>query len=114
MNYDHILQTAVSIAHEAGAVVRDRFPRTRLAHIGFKGAVNPVTETDTTVEALIVDRLRTIFPDHRFLGEESGGDEWRAPGPPILCLQSLDQVEQHYDSLPCTLKVLDLIGIKAL
>jgi fructose-1,6-bisphosphatase/inositol monophosphatase family enzyme len=47
MNYDDILQTATAIAREAGAVVRDRFPRTRLTHIGFKGAVNPVTETDT-------------------------------------------------------------------
>ena len=47
MNCDDILQTAIAIAHEAGAVVRDRFPRTRLAHVGFKGAVNPVTETDT-------------------------------------------------------------------
>jgi len=52
VNYDSILQTAVSIAHEAGVVVRDSFPRTVLDHIGFKGAVNPVTETDTAVEAL--------------------------------------------------------------
>jgi myo-inositol-1(or 4)-monophosphatase len=75
VNYDSILQTAVSIAHEAGAVVRDSFPRTVLDHIGFKGAVNPVTETDTAVEALIIARLRAAFPGHCILAEEGGGDE---------------------------------------
>ena len=75
MNYVTVLQTAITIAREAGAVVRDSFPRTALAHIGFKGAVNPVTETDTVVEALIVARLRAAFPDHHILAEESGGGE---------------------------------------
>jgi glycosyltransferase involved in cell wall biosynthesis len=38
MNYDDILQTVIAIARAAGAVVRDRFPRTRLTRVGFKGA----------------------------------------------------------------------------
>jgi len=100
VTYDHILQTAISIAHEAGTVVRERFPRTHLAHVGFKGAVNPVTETDTTVEALIVDRLRAIFPDHRFLGEEGGGDEWRVPGPPIWLVDPLDGTNNFAHGFP--------------
>jgi len=75
VNYDTILQTATSIAHEAGAVVRAAFPCTTLAHIGFKGAVDPVTETDTAAEELIVARLRDAFPDHLILAEEGGGDE---------------------------------------
>ena len=76
MNYDPILQTAISIAHKAGSIVRDSFPRTALVHVGFKGAVNPVTETDIAAEQLIVAHLRTAFPDHRILAEEGGGDEW--------------------------------------
>jgi myo-inositol-1(or 4)-monophosphatase len=75
MNYEDILSVAVSIAHEAGAIVRDSFPFTALAHIGLKGAVNPVTETDIAAEDLIITRLRDAFPDHRILAEESGGDE---------------------------------------
>ncbi len=55
--------------------MREAFPSTALAHIGFKGAVNPVTETDTAAEGLIVARLRAAFPDHRILAEEGGGDE---------------------------------------
>ena len=72
MNYNDVLQTAVSIAHEAGLIVRRRFPRTALADIGFKSATEPVTETDTIVEGLIVARLQDAFPGHHILAEESG------------------------------------------
>jgi len=100
MRYDSILQIAISIAHEAGAVVRDGFPRTTLAHIGFKGVVNPVTETDTAAEKLIVARLRAVFPDHRILAEEGGGDEWRAPGPPIWLVDPLDGTNNFAHGFP--------------
>jgi myo-inositol-1(or 4)-monophosphatase len=72
MNYEKILQTAVRIAIDAGAIVREAFPRTALANIGYKGAVNPVTETDTAAEDFIVRQLRACFPDHRILAEEGG------------------------------------------
>jgi myo-inositol-1(or 4)-monophosphatase len=72
MNYTDTLQTAISISHEAGLIVRQRFPRTALADIGFKSATEPVTETDTIVEGLIVARLQDAFPGHHILAEESG------------------------------------------
>lgn len=100
MNCDAILQTAVSIAHEAGDVVRSDFPSAVVEGIGFKGAVNPVTETDTTAEALILDRLRHAFPDHRILAEESGGDEWREPGPPIWLIDPLDGTNNFAHGFP--------------
>ncbi len=86
MSYDTVLQAALAIAREAGALVREAFPPTALTHIGFKGAVNPVTETDTAAEELIVARLRAAFPGHRILAEEGGGDEgilnmFRSPVP---------------------------------
>lgn len=90
MNYDTILQTAVTVACEAGDLVRAAFPRTALTEVGFKGAVNPVTETDVAAENLIIARLRAAFPDHRFYAEESGGDEWRAAGAPIWLIDPLD------------------------
>lgn len=90
MNYTPIVQTAIAVAHEAGALVRAAFPRTALANVGYKGAVNPVTETDLAAERLILDRLHAAFPTHRFYAEESGGDEWRAPGPPIWLIDPLD------------------------
>ncbi|MEE8389493.1 MAG: inositol monophosphatase family protein [Anaerolineae bacterium] len=100
MDYEGILQTAIAIAHEAGDVVRDAFPRTALAHVGFKGAVNPVTETDTAAEELIVTRLRAAFPDHRILAEEGGGDEWRTPGPPAWVIDPLDGTNNFAHGFP--------------
>lgn len=85
-----ILQTAISIAHEAGAIVRQNFPYTVLSHIGYKGEVNPVTETDIASERRIVERLRAAFPEHRLMAEERGGDDWRTPGPPIWLVDPLD------------------------
>ncbi len=110
MNYDIVLQTAVSVAHEAGAVVRDAFPHTALAHVGFKGAVNPVTETDTATEELIVTRLRSVFPGHRILAEEGGGDEWRAPGPPIWLIDPLDGTNNFIHGFPHVAVSLGLLA----
>ena len=93
-----ILQTAVSIAREAGAVVRDGFPHSQLAHIGLKGAVNPVTETDTAAEALIVARLRAALPDHRILAEEGGGDV--VTQDPIWLIDPLDGTNNFAHGFP--------------
>jgi myo-inositol-1(or 4)-monophosphatase len=93
MDYPAILQTTVDIAHEAGALVREVFPQTALTRVKLKGAVNPVTETDTAAEALIIRRLREAFPDHRILAEETHGEDWRAwdePGPPMWLIDPLD------------------------
>jgi myo-inositol-1(or 4)-monophosphatase len=100
MKHESILQTAVAIAHEAGDIVRAAFPRTALAHIGLKGAVNPVTETDTAAEELIVARLRTAFPKHRILAEEGGGDDWRLPEPPIWLIDPLDGTNNFAHGFP--------------
>jgi myo-inositol-1(or 4)-monophosphatase len=93
MDYPAILQTTIDIVHEAGALVREAFPQTALTRVKLKGAVDPVTETDTAAEALIVRRLRKVFPDHRILAEEAHGDDWRAldePGPPMWLIDPLD------------------------
>jgi myo-inositol-1(or 4)-monophosphatase len=93
MDYPALLQTTVDIAHEAGALVRESFPPSALTRIKLKGAVDPVTETDTAVEALIIRRLREAFPDHRILAEETHGEDWHAweePGPPMWLIDPLD------------------------
>jgi len=100
VSYDTVLQAAIAIAREAGAVVREAFPRSALARVGFKGAVDPVTETDTAAEELVVGRLRAVFPGYRFLAEEGGGDEWREPGPPIWLVDPLDGTNNFAHGFP--------------
>jgi myo-inositol-1(or 4)-monophosphatase len=100
MDYGPILERAVSIAHEAGDIVARDFPRGSLDRVGFKGSVNPVTETDAAAEAWIRDQLETIFPDHRILAEEGGGDAWREPGAPIWLVDPLDGTNNFAHGFP--------------
>jgi myo-inositol-1(or 4)-monophosphatase len=103
MNHKDVLQTAIAIAHEAGDLEREAFPLTALSNVTFKGAVNPLTETDTAAEALIVSRLRAAFPDHRILSEEADGERWQAwdaPGPPIWLVDPLDGTNNFGHGFP--------------
>ena len=65
---DTFVAVAVAAAREAGALLRDRFGRPH--DVRFKGTVDLVTEADRASEALIAERIREAFPDHRLLGEE--------------------------------------------
>ena len=64
------LESAVEIAREASALLRDFAGR----HIGFelKGEHDLVTAADRASEKLIVERLRALYPSHAILGEEGG------------------------------------------
>ena len=91
------LNSAITIAREAGVVVRQGFGKVQ--HLDFKGAVNPVTETDTAAETLILSRLRTAFPEHAILGEETGGSPWDVPGP-IWLVDPLDGTNNFAHGFP--------------
>jgi myo-inositol-1(or 4)-monophosphatase len=64
------LETAVDIAREAGALLEHYFER----RIGYelKDAFDLVTEGDRASEKLVVERLRSHFPTHSIMGEETG------------------------------------------
>jgi myo-inositol-1(or 4)-monophosphatase len=64
------LETAVDIAREAGALLAHYFER----RVGFelKGEFDLVTEADRASEKLVVERLRSYFPSHAIVAEESG------------------------------------------
>ncbi len=68
-----ILETAVEIARESGALVANYHQR----HIPFetKGEFDLVTEADRSSEKLIVERLRSHFPAHAIVAEEGSGHE---------------------------------------
>ncbi|MGB9604270.1 MAG: inositol monophosphatase family protein [Bryobacteraceae bacterium] len=65
------LETSREIAQEAGALLLRYFHR----RVGFelKGEFDLVTEADRASEALIIERLRSHFPTHAIVAEESGG-----------------------------------------
>jgi len=61
----------MEVAREAGALLAAYFER----HIGFelKAEYDLVTEADRASEQLVIDRLRSHFPTHSIVAEESGG-----------------------------------------
>jgi myo-inositol-1(or 4)-monophosphatase len=67
------LETAVDIARDAGSLLAQYFER----RVGFelKGESDLVTIADRASEALVVERLRSHFPQHSILAEEGGGVE---------------------------------------
>jgi myo-inositol-1(or 4)-monophosphatase len=71
-----LLAVAVDAARAAGHLLRRELGGVR--RIEHKGVINIVTEMDHQSEALVVDRLRTAFPDHAILAEESGATAGRS------------------------------------
>jgi myo-inositol-1(or 4)-monophosphatase len=74
-------ELAIAVAKDAGALLRERLTQPR--DVQFKGTVDLVTDADRASEALIANRIREAFPDHRLIGEEGargadGSDEPRA------------------------------------
>jgi myo-inositol-1(or 4)-monophosphatase len=67
------LECAIEIAHGAGSLLRYYFER----HVRFelKGDFDLVTEADRASEKLVVERLKTWFPDHGIMAEEGSGHE---------------------------------------
>jgi myo-inositol-1(or 4)-monophosphatase len=67
---ESVLADALPIAREAGALLREGW-RTAFTTRS-KAPGDLVTELDLKSEALIRERLAARFPDHAFVGEESG------------------------------------------
>jgi myo-inositol-1(or 4)-monophosphatase len=65
-----MLELAIRAAREAGAILRDFTARG--FQIEHKGRINLVTEADLASERHITELIRTHYPNHRILAEESG------------------------------------------
>jgi myo-inositol-1(or 4)-monophosphatase len=66
----HYLETALELARAAGDILRHYAEREK--HIEFKGRANLVTIADKESEDLIIRGIRSRFPGHAILAEDSG------------------------------------------
>lgn len=76
MDMDLVMQTATRSARQAGEVLRSFHGN--LKRIRKKGDIDLVTEADIASEQVVVETIRSVFPDHSVLAEEGGesrGDE---------------------------------------
>lgn len=65
-----MLNFAARTARDAGKILLRKFGRK--LEITKKGEINLVTEADLASEAFIIDRIRSFYPRHSVLAEESG------------------------------------------
>ena len=65
-----MLNFAIETAREAGQILMEKFGRK--IRISKKGNINLVTEADLTSEKYIVEKIRSRYPKHTILAEESG------------------------------------------
>jgi len=95
-----MLNFAIETAREAGHLLLEKFGRK--INISKKGEINLVTEADLASEALIVERIRSYYPKHSILAEESGeaviagGDSrWKS------IIDPLDGTTNYAHGYPC-------------
>ncbi|HUH60384.1 MAG TPA: inositol monophosphatase family protein [Candidimonas sp.] len=67
-----MLNTAIKAARRAGAIINRASLDLERLQVARKGPRDYVTEVDRAAEEAIIDILRTAYPDHGFLGEETG------------------------------------------
>lgn len=67
------LETAIEIARESGALLARMSKQPH--EITYKRKSDIVTEVDRQSEALIIERIRSHFPDHAIVAEEGGGKD---------------------------------------
>ena len=73
---EELLELAVGLARDAGALLLERFDGGRERALSSKTSpTDPVSEADLASERLIRERLALARPADGFLGEEGGGEE---------------------------------------
>ena len=68
-----MLNFAIQTARVAGSILADRMGRA--LQVSNKGDIDLVTEADLASEKLIIERIKTHYPRHAILAEESGATE---------------------------------------
>jgi len=93
-----VLNFAIQTAHDAGMLLLENFGRK--ITVSKKGDINLVTEADLASEALIVECIRSYYPKHAILAEESGmtevaGSEYK------WIIDPLDGTTNYAHGYPC-------------
>ena len=95
-----MLNFAMQMAQDAGNVLMQRLGSAKVTN---KGDINLVTEADLASEQLIIERIRSHYPQHGILAEESGEavmvggkrSEWK------WIIDPLDGTTNYAHGYPC-------------
>lgn len=94
-----MLNFAIQTAREAGSLLVQRLGA---AQISNKGDIDLVTEADIAAEELIIERIRSHYPQHAVLAEESGESIVNGgPGDWKWIIDPLDGTTNYAHGYPC-------------
>ncbi len=88
---------AEDVARGAGKILRRNYGKRQ--SIQYKGEINLVTEVDRRSEAYIMKRIRSAYPDHGILSEESS--ELVSSSPYRWIIDPLDGTTNYAHNYPC-------------
>jgi myo-inositol-1(or 4)-monophosphatase len=67
-----IIQTAKEAAMAPAVILREGFRNLESGQVRLKGMGDYVTDWDHRAEAVVIDKIRSVFPNHGICAEESG------------------------------------------
>ncbi|REJ78901.1 MAG: inositol monophosphatase [Acidobacteria bacterium] len=94
-----MLNFAMETAREAGNILLEKFGRNIGVHK--KGEINLVTEADLASEKFIVEKIKTHYPRHSILAEESGKAVEIGDGSSKWIIDPLDGTTNYAHGYPC-------------
>lgn len=94
-----MLNFAIETARQAGSVLLEKFGRK--INVSKKGDINLVTEADLASEKLIIERIRSHYPKHALLAEESGAASFEGDTTWKWIIDPLDGTTNFAHGYPC-------------
>ncbi len=94
-----MLNFAIETAREAGQILLEKFGRK--INVSKKGNTNLVTEADLASEKYIIEKIKSYYPKHSILAEESGASDERNGNAWKWIIDPLDGTTNFAHGYPC-------------
>jgi inositol-phosphate phosphatase/L-galactose 1-phosphate phosphatase len=103
---DDVLTLAKQAVEEAGGVIREAWgtgvSRNAVEQTKDTISIDLVTKTDRECEKLIIDHIKSKFPSHVIIGEESSGTDYELTDAPTWTIDPVDGTTNFIHRFPFT------------
>ncbi|XP_014292833.1 inositol monophosphatase 1 [Halyomorpha halys] len=95
-------ESAVPLVKQVGEIVRENIYKEKTVDLK-ESRVDFVTETDKQVEEILINGLQSIYPNHKFIGEESTSEinKVKLTDDPTWIIDPVDGTMNFVHSNPC-------------
>eukprot|EP00238_Polyblepharides_amylifera_P010656 CAMPEP_0196579486 /NCGR_PEP_ID=MMETSP1081-20130531/22031_1 /TAXON_ID=36882 /ORGANISM="Pyramimonas amylifera, Strain CCMP720" /LENGTH=283 /DNA_ID=CAMNT_0041899099 /DNA_START=64 /DNA_END=915 /DNA_ORIENTATION=- len=103
LNLDDLLKTALKAAHAAGSAINDIWDKKSSVKDTKSNQRDLVTETDQRCEQIITEILKTAYPEHEIIGEETvGSGKYSLGSGPTWTVDPIDGTTNFVHRIPST------------